>query len=146
MSDKESEKEIHDTFICPVCIDIAYPPYITNCGHLLCEDCFSVMGGLGSKCPKCRKKIEGANPSFEMKTYLEKFVSPEKKSRDFSSYASKTTEPKPIPASTPSTSRPSSSSTSRTQYGSGQGENYVDTIASQLLWNFIKHNEIPPFT
>lgn len=56
------DKLLHDTHIsehfrCSICLQIAYPPFKTNCEHLFCEACIFEWLKKNSSCPLDRNEI-----------------------------------------------------------------------------------------
>lgn len=55
---------------CPVCYELAYPPIITECGHIFCLDC--IKRYKHEKCLFCNVQHILLSPCFQLKEYIEK--------------------------------------------------------------------------
>lgn len=67
------DKEIPNEFNCPICLDVAYPPMMTSCGHLFCESCSKKI----KNCSICRK-VTKFNLAYSIKSFLDTIVSEKK--------------------------------------------------------------------
>lgn len=63
------DKEIPDEFNCPICLDVAYPPMMTSCGHLFCESCSNKI----KECSVCRKTTIFI-PAYSIKSFIDNIV------------------------------------------------------------------------
>ena len=43
---------IHEPFLCYVCLDVVDDPVVTPCDHIFCKSCFK-----GNDCPTCRTPV-----------------------------------------------------------------------------------------
>lgn len=62
--------EEDEQLCCPVCYELAYPPIITECGHLFCMECIKKYRY--EKCPFCSTQHILISPCFQLKEYIEK--------------------------------------------------------------------------
>ena len=53
-----------EELICPVCCGLVADPHQTTCGHLFCEDCFSVQLKWTKPCPVCRQDTTTHSDNF----------------------------------------------------------------------------------
>jgi ankyrin repeat protein len=64
------ERELY----CPICYDILFAAYETNCGHCFCGPCLEKSLQVCVQCPICRQQIEFIHPSFIMRKVVDSYL------------------------------------------------------------------------
>ena len=68
--DSDVEKGVTEWFKCPICQELATPPMISSCGHILCEQC--VCENEIKECCECRSKSPYYTKCFTLNSYFQK--------------------------------------------------------------------------
>eukprot|EP01064_Diplonema_japonicum_P014907 TRINITY_DN2261_c0_g1_i6.p1 TRINITY_DN2261_c0_g1~~TRINITY_DN2261_c0_g1_i6.p1 ORF type:complete len:543 (+),score=117.34 TRINITY_DN2261_c0_g1_i6:77-1705(+) len=58
----QGEQVEAESLTCPLCLDLFNEPVILNCGHTVCAECVSSVGGGCFVCPVCREAYRGLEP------------------------------------------------------------------------------------
>lgn len=68
---KQPKLSIPEEFLCSVCKEIMVDPGVLNCGHCICQSCYSDTLE-PKRCPECREPASTHTVSIPMRNYLQK--------------------------------------------------------------------------